>query len=95
LPLKAWRNVKGSLIKIEPIIMDEVFKQPLFGNPHIPHLVLENFNINVLVGTTMALVGFKRFNIRRTMAFIAIHNNLLINIPWDLGAIPSKIVLGD
>lgn len=29
------------------------------------------------------------------MAFIVTHNNLLMNIPWDPSAIPSKIVLGD
>jgi len=56
--LKAWRNVKGGLIKVEPTIMDEIFKQPFFGNPHIPHLVPKKFNTNVHVGRTMALAGY-------------------------------------
>jgi hypothetical protein len=53
--LKAWRNVRGGLIKVEPTIMDEILKQPLFGNPHIPNLVLEKLNTNVHVGKAMAL----------------------------------------
>jgi hypothetical protein len=37
--------------------MDEVFKQLLFGNPHIPHPIPEELNISVHVGRTMALIG--------------------------------------
>jgi hypothetical protein len=29
------------------------------------------------------------------MASIVTHNNLMMNIPWDPGAVPSKIVLND
>jgi hypothetical protein len=53
--LKAWKNVKGGLIKIESTIMDEIFKQPLFGNPHIPHPVPEELNTSAHVGRAMAL----------------------------------------
>jgi hypothetical protein len=72
--------------------MDEVFKQPLISNPHIPHPGHEDLNINVLVGGAMALAWFKR---SQHKAHNGIHNNLLMNIPWDLGAVPLKIVLGD
>lgn len=92
--------------------MDEVFKQPFFGNPHIPHPIPEELNISAHVGRAMVLVGctgikdlsnsiiqyykdLKNLNIRHTMASIVTHNNLMMNIPWDPGAIPSKIVLGD
>jgi hypothetical protein len=52
--LKAWRNVRCGLIKFErPTILDENFKQPLFGNSHIPQLVFEELNTSVHVGKTM------------------------------------------
>jgi hypothetical protein len=53
--LKAWKNVKGGLIKVEPTIVDEVFKQTLFDNLHIPHLVLEELKTNAHVGKVMVL----------------------------------------
>jgi hypothetical protein len=48
--LKAWRNISKT-----PTIIDEDFKQPLFGNPHIPHLVFEELNSSVHVGRVMAI----------------------------------------
>jgi hypothetical protein len=57
LPLKPWRNKRGGLIKVEPTIMDAVFKQPFFGNPCIPHPIPKELNISAHVGRTMVIAG--------------------------------------
>jgi hypothetical protein len=89
--------------------MDEIFKQPFFGNPHIPHPIPEKLNTNVHMGRTMALArctcikdlwnsithywkDLKDLNIRHTMASIVTHNNLMMNVLWVPGVVPSKIV---
>jgi len=108
--LKAWRNVIGGLIKAKcPTILDEDFKQPLFDNPHIPHLVFEEFNTNVHVGKVIFIARctcirnlwnsnihnwkeLKYLSIRHTTASFATHNNLMMNIPSDLGVVPLEVV---
>jgi hypothetical protein len=53
----AWRNVRDSLVKAEPTILDEILCQPLLGNIHILPLISKNLILATHVGKAMAFVG--------------------------------------